>query len=141
MKKIFFIAFTFIAAHLAHAGSNTLATLEKSIDALSQAMISADAKKLQALTSKHLSYGHSSGRVEGQQDFINNLVNGSSDFVTIDLQGQTISLADGIAIVRHTLVAETNDAGKPGAVKIGVMLVWQEQKGKWTLLARQAFKL
>jgi hypothetical protein len=140
MKRIFFIAFTFILAHLAVAGPQT-AALEKRITALSQAMITADAKALKAITASTLSYGHSSGRVEDQQTFINNLVNGSSDFVTIDLQDQTISLADDIAIVRHVLAAETNDSGKPGSVKIGVMLVWQEHHGEWTLLARQAFKL
>ena len=88
-----------------------------------------------------MNYGHSSGRVEDQKTFISNLVNGSSNFVTIELQEQNISMVGDIAIVRHILTGDTNDSGKPGSVRIGVMMVWQKQQGEWTLLARQAFKL
>jgi hypothetical protein len=117
------------------------AELEQRIDALSKAMIDADAKALRSLTAAALNYGHSSGRVEDQATFIENLVNGSSDFLTIDLQDQQISFIDDLAIVRHILTGDTNDSGKPGKVRIGVMMVWQKQQGDWKLLARQAFKI
>lgn len=116
-------------------------TLEAQVNALSKAMIAADAEALKQLTADELSYGHSSGRVEDQATFIANLVSGASDFVTIELQDQQIQQIKDVAIVRHTLVAKTNDSGKPGEVKIGVMLVWQMQQSEWKLLARQAFKL
>lgn len=140
MNKI--LTFVFALLVSTHAFSDTPADrLEQRINALSQAMIDPDAKTLQSLTAAALNYGHSSGRVEDQKTFIKNLLNGSSDFVTIDLQDQEISLIDDIAIVRHTLTGKTNDNGKPGDVRIGVMMVWQKQKGEWKLLARQAFKL
>jgi hypothetical protein len=39
------------------------------------------------------------------------------------------------------MTGDTNDNNKPGTVNLGVLLVWQKQKGQWKLLARQAFKL
>jgi hypothetical protein len=144
-----FLLFTLALAAL--AGVNTYAeqqtsmapqdVLKESIQALNDAMIQADGKALRKLTANELSYGHSSGRVENQEEFINNLANGSSDFVSIDLQDQTISMVGNTAIVRHILSAKTNDSGKPGKVRIGVMLIWQKMDANWQLLARQAFKL
>jgi ketosteroid isomerase-like protein len=46
-----------------------------------------------------------------------------------------------IALVRHKLFGDSNSGGKPSEVKLGVLLVWQKQQGKWRLLARQAYKL
>lgn len=114
--------------------------VEAQVEQLRSAMISADVQKLKEVTSSELNYGHSGGHVEGQAEFIEKLVSGNSDFVTIELKDQTIQIAKDVAIVRHTLIATTNDRGKPGEVNIGVLLIWQKQKGEWKLLARQAFK-
>lgn len=114
--------------------------VEARVELLRTAMIDADAKKLKELTATELNYGHSGGHVDDQAAFIEKLVSGNSDFVTIELKDQTIQLVKDIAIVRHTLIATTNDRGKPGDVDIGVMLIWQKQNGTWKLLARQAFK-
>lgn len=142
MKLLFLIFTTLILSQGSWAQTNGV---EERQNALNEAMIKADADKLKQLTAKELSYGHSSGRVEDQTSFIANLVSGASDFVSIQLENQQIQQMDDLAIVRHTLVAQTNDSGKPGQVKIGVMLVWQLQaendKKEWVLLARQAFKL
>ena len=110
------------------------------VEQLRNAMINADAEKLKELTATELNYGHSGGHVEGQAEFVEKIVSGKSDFVTIELRDQTIQIAKDIAIVRHTLVGTTNDNGKTSDVNIGVMLIWQKQHGSWKLLARQAFK-
>ena len=104
-------------------------------------MIDADRTALENLTADSLSYGHSGGKVERKSDFVENIVSGKSDFVTINLSDQTISIVNNLAIVRHTLNATTNDGGKPGTVKIHVLLVWQKYKKEWKLVARQAVKL
>ena len=36
--------------------------------------------------------------------------------------------------------ATTNDGGKPGTVKLKVLLIFQKENGAWKLLARQAVK-
>ena len=75
-----------------------------------------------------------------KKTFVDKIVTGKSDFVSIDLSEQTITVSDKTAIVRHLFKAKTNDGGKPGEVQLRIMLVWQKQKGGWKLLARQAVK-
>ncbi|MBC7847340.1 MAG: nuclear transport factor 2 family protein [Flavobacterium sp.] len=111
------------------------------VETLRQAMIDANGAKLKELTSTGLSYGHSSGLVQNQEVFIEKIANGESDFVTIEFQNQTIEIVGDNAVVRHNLVAHTKDGGIDKDIKIGIMLVWQKQKSKWVLIARQAFKL
>ncbi|MEN2488111.1 nuclear transport factor 2 family protein [Flavobacterium sp. B11] len=111
------------------------------VEILRQAMIDADGAKLKALTSDKLNYVHSNGNFQNQAEFIEGIVSGKSDFVSIDFQNQTITIQNDVAIVRHVLSAHTKDDGLDRDIKIGIMLVWQKQKGKWVLIARQAYKL
>jgi hypothetical protein len=111
------------------------------VESLRKAMVDPDKATLEHLTMDALSYGHSSGVVQDKAAFIEQLVSGKSDFVTIELTAQTISVVEKTAIVRHILSATTNDGGKPGTVKIGILLIWQKYRGEWRLLARQAVKL
>ncbi len=108
---------------------------------LTKAMIDADKVALENLTSDKLSYGHSSGRIEDKHMFVENIVNGKSDFVNIDLGEQTITISGNVALVRHIFSATTNDSGNAGSVKLKVLLVWQKDNGQWKLLARQAVKV
>ena len=108
---------------------------------LREAMISGDRWQLESITADSLSYGHSGGKVENKAEFVEAIASGKSDFVTIDLSGQTLSVVNNVAVVRHTLNATTNDGGKPGTVKLHVLTVWEKTKGGWKLRARQAVKL
>ena len=112
----------------------------KATEELRKAMVDADSVMLDKLVSDKLSYGHSGGHVEGKAEFISKLTSGKSDFVTIDLTDQTVSINKNVAIVRHKLSATTNDSGKPAEVHLLVLLIWQKQHGNWVLLARQAVK-
>lgn len=111
------------------------------VEILRKAMIDADGSKLKTLTSENLSYVHSNGNFQNQAEFIDGIVSGKSDFVTIDFQNQTISIQNDVAIVRHVLSAHTKDDGIDRDIKIGITLVWQKQKNNWILIARQAYKL
>lgn len=111
------------------------------LEILRKAMIDADGAKLKALTSDKLAYVHSNGNFQNQTEFIDGIVSGKSDFVTIEFQDQTISIQNDVAIVRHVLSAHTKDDGIDRDIKIGIMLVWQKQKNNWILIARQAYKL
>lgn len=111
------------------------------VEAFRKALIDPTESNLKALTSKDLSYGHSSGVLEDQKVFIKKLLSGESDFVTIEFQNQSIQIVGDVAIVRHNLAAHTKDSGVEKDIKIGNVLVWQKQKNKWLLIARQAFKL
>lgn len=117
---------------------NKIAT---AIKGFTEAMINADKNLLEKYTSEKLSYGHSSGVVQNQNEFIEAITSGRSDFVTIDLTEQTISVSGKTAVVRHKLAATSNDGGKAGNVKLSILLIWQKQHGNWKLLARQAVKV
>jgi ketosteroid isomerase-like protein len=104
-------------------------------------MIDGDRNLLDKITAPDLSYGHSNGKVEDKATFVQVLASGENDFVTMDISNQTIKVVGNTAIVRHNFFAKTNNGGNPATTKLGVLLIWQKQDGKWKLLARQAFKL
>lgn len=109
---------------------------------LTQAMIDGNQMTLDQYTSSRLSYGHSSGLVEDKDAYITAIINGTFGFTSIDLTEQTIAISDNVAIVRHKFSAGTDNKGQePGTVKLSVMQIWQKEKGKWVLLARQATKI
>ncbi len=127
-------------------GFSSLAQSEKEVEAAVEkfrlAMIDPNAEVLRNLTSKDLSYGHSNGLLENQDQFIDALVSGKSDFSVVNLTDQSIKLnGKNVAIVRHKLKGETVHGGINAAVNLGILNVWIKEKGAWKLLARQAFKL
>ncbi|MCJ8164059.1 nuclear transport factor 2 family protein [Pontibacter sp. E15-1] len=130
-----------LLAVAANAQSKEEAAVAAAVEKFNQAMVSADRSQLNQLTAGELSYGHSSGKVQDKVAFVDDVVDGAFDFLTIAASDQSILLAGNTAIVRHVFSSEATNNGTPVRIKIGNMLVWQKQKGQWKLLARQAFKL
>jgi ketosteroid isomerase-like protein len=141
MKYLSLLALVSLISFSSIAQSKDYKAVAASVEKLKQAMISGERSALENIASDSLSYGHSGGKVETKAEFVEAIASGKSDFVTIDLSEQTISVNNGVAVVRHVLNATTNDGGKPATVKIKILLVWAKEKGKWKLLARQAVKL
>lgn len=141
MKRSFLLVLLLVGMGLvSRAQSKEEKQVAAAVEALRQALLSGDRSQLAAIAAPQLSYGHSTGLIEDKAAFIENLASGTSDFVTMDLSEQTIRLDGDVALVRHKLAAQTNNGGVPGSVKLGVLLVFKKQQGKWLLLARQAFK-
>jgi len=126
---------------LMNAQSKAEKHVAEAVESLRKAMVDGNRAGLENLVLEKLSYGHSGGHIDDKKEFVEKLASGASDFVTIDLSEQSISISNNVAIVRHTLSAKTNDGGKPAEVHLKVLLVWQKQKQGWKLLARQAIKL
>ena len=141
MKKGIYLILALFVLHTAHAQSKDSLQVTKAVNKLAELMVNPDKVALEALVSDQVSYGHSGGKLEGRTSFIESLTSGSSDFVKINLTDQTIQLFGKTAIVRNKLFASTNDGGKPGEVKLALILVWQKQQKTWQLIARQAVKL
>src|SRR6188768_2929926 len=141
-KKLFLgiIAFIFFNA-VSFGQTKDEKAVTDAVEQLRITMVDGNKAVLEKLTEEKLSYGHSGGHIDDKKEFVDKLTSGSSDFVTIDLSEQAISISDKVAVVRHTLNAKTNDGGKPGEVHLKVLLIWQKGKGGWKLLARQAIKL
>ncbi len=139
MKKLF----TPVIALLLFCGSATAQSkAEKQVaaaaEALRAAMVDPSKEKLESLITDSLTYGHSGGHVDRKQEFIDKLLTGKSDFVSIDITNQTIQVYKNTAFVRHELTAVTNDNNKPGNVHLLVLLAFVKEHGNWKLAARQA---
>ena len=113
----------------------------QAVESLKKALIDPTQANLEAIVADELSYGHSKGNIEDKKAFMEALLSGKSDFVSIDLTDQKITLSKDVALVRHQLTAQISDNGQAANIKLMVLLVWQKQKGKWKLLARQAVRL
>jgi len=142
--KNYCLLFGFLFAIL--LSSYSQATEEKdvasAVENLMKGFIDADKNILDNLTADELVYGHSSGKVQNKAEFIDEVVSGKPlDYLKIDLEGQTIKIIGKTAVVRHIFNAETSSNGTPGKLRIGIMQIWHNNKGKWKLLARQAYKL
>jgi hypothetical protein len=121
-------------------------TVEKevalAVENLMKGFIDADMTILDNMTAEELNYGHSAGKVQNKTEFIDEVISGKPlDYLKIDLEGQIIKVTGKTAVVRHIFNAETSSSGTPGKLRIGIMQVWQKQKGKWKLVARQAYKI
>ena len=142
MKKIVFsLLLITITSVITNAQSKQEKAVMVAVEQLRKGMIDADKAILEKLVTDKLSYGHSGGHIDDKKEFVEKIVSGKSDFVSIDLSEQTVSVSGTTAVVRHILKAKTNDGGKPADVHLRVLLIWQKQGGHWKLLVRQAVKL
>ncbi|MCA3388553.1 MAG: nuclear transport factor 2 family protein [Roseomonas sp.] len=123
----------------AQAQGSDAAAVAAAVEALTKAMLAGDRAGLMAVTHERLSYGHSAGRIENRQQFIDPLVNKTSVFRSITVSDQTIDVVGDDAIVRHVLRGESESNGRVNPVNIGILQVWKKQPDGWKLLARQAF--
>lgn len=141
MKKAFLFVFISLSLSSLFAQDKQEKAVADAVEKLRVAMINANKADLENLVADKLSYGHSGGHIDDKKEFVEKIVSSKSDFVTMDLTEQTISISGNTAIVRHILSAKTNDGGKAGEVHLRILLIWQKQKGGWKLLARQAVKM
>jgi ketosteroid isomerase-like protein len=153
MKKlILFLSTVVLVLSLTLCTSNkpapvkSLAEQEKAVAAavedFKRGIIDADRALLESISAEKLVFGHSGGKVQNKAEFIEEIVSlVPNDYLTIDMADQTITISGNTAVVRHIYSAEFTSDGVPGSLRIGNVLVWQEQDGKWKLLARQAYRL
>lgn len=137
MKNVFLICFLILSFS---AFGQSQKELESSLENLRLALISPDDATLLRLTSQSLTYGHSSGAIENQSEFIDALKNGPAKFVSIQVSDQKIEIVDKVAWVRQNLSGDVKTGEAMSKLNLGVLYVWVSEKGTWKLLARQAFK-
>lgn len=141
MKKLFLSTFLcFIVGTVAFGQKKSVKQVEQTVNKFVKALEDGNGAQLYKMTYPSLKYAHSSGVVQNQQEFVEGITSGRSDFVKIDLSEQTIDIVGNTATVRHVLSATTNDNQVAGSVRLAVLLVWVKDHGDWKLLARQAVK-
>jgi len=96
---------------------------------------------LEQVASAQISYGHSDGRVETKEQFINGVMTRKQTVKSLAFPELKVAVVGNAAIARHIYLAESELEGKQTTTKIGALQVWQKQDGAWKLLARQGFRL
>ncbi len=142
MKNISYIFVLFmLTAFMASAQSKAEQAVATAVIALHSNVVNPERKALEMLVSNDLSYGHSAGKVENKDQFIDFLFNGPFKFTAINTTDQTIKISGDNAIVRHIFLGKATNAGVPTEIRIGNLMVWRKEGGIWKLLVRQAFKI
>lgn len=140
MKNYVFLMLMTVSA-MTFGQSKDETAVANAIEQWKTAVLAVDGPALEAVTSSHLSYGHSGGNIETQAHFVESITSGKSKFKTIVVSDQSIEVFGKTAIVRHKLVADTFNNNVDATVKLSVLYVWQKEKGTWKMLARQAVKI
>jgi uncharacterized protein DUF4440 len=117
------------------------AAVTENVEVLRKAIFGADKAKLEQVSSSQISYGHSDGRVETKEQFINGVMTRKQTVKSLAFPELKVSVVGDAAIARHIYLAESELEGKQTTTKIGALQVWQKQNGSWKLLARQGFRL
>jgi uncharacterized protein DUF4440 len=120
--------------------ANTESALAWSVEELRKAIFVADKAKLAALTATELSYGHSTGLMQNQAEFIDGVIGRPETQKSLDFPDVKTFVAGDVGVARHRWIGDVELDGKITRVDIGVLLIWQKRAGEWKLLARQAFK-
>jgi ketosteroid isomerase-like protein len=123
------------------AESTEETAVDKAVESLRKALLTADKSQLEKVTAEQVSYGHSDGRVQTKAQFIDGVMTRKAIVKSITFPELSIAVVGDAAVVRHLYESESETDGKPTNVRIGALQVWQKQDGTWKLLARQGFKL
>jgi len=134
------------AAALGHSNAVAQSPEEKvlaaNLEAFREAYLKLDLAKLATLVGDNLNYGHSSGKIENKQQFLDGAKARKGVMKSLKFSDVKTAVAGTSAVVRHIWESETELDGKTSPTKIGVLQVWQKAKdGKWRIYARQAYRL
>jgi ketosteroid isomerase-like protein len=125
----------------ADAATTDEAAVTENVEVLRRAILEADKARLDQVSAAQISYGHSDGRVETKEQFINGVLTRKQTVKSLAFPELKVAVVGDAAIARHIYLAESELDGKQTTTKIGALQVWQKQNGSWKLLARQGFRL
>jgi hypothetical protein len=117
------------------------AALAQSIEALRQGILQQDKAKLEQVAASQISYGHSDGRTETKEQFINGVMNRKPHQKSLAFPELKMFVVGNTAVARHIYLGESELDGKQSTTRIGALQIWQKQDSGWKLLARQGFRL
>ena len=113
----------------------------QSIEALRQGILQQDKAKLDQVCASQISYGHSDGRSETKEQFINGVMTRKQTQKSLTFPEMKVSVVGNNAIARHIYLGESELDGKQSTTRIGALQLWQKQDAGWKLVARQGFRL
>jgi hypothetical protein len=117
-------------------------SLEAAVENLRKAMVAKDRQQLEMLCAEDLTYGHSSGKVDGRSEFVAVAVRPTWKWQSLEFTSPSLKVVGGNGLVRVTMTGTYElEGGKVLSINDGVLMVWQKQGALWKLLARQAYKV
>ena len=142
MKHLIFLSLFYLFCSFSNPISDNEG-VEKAVAEFTKAVVEADKAKFENLLSKDLVYGHSNGAVQNKQEFIEEIISLTPfDYLSVNVNDQTIKISGNVAVVRHIYVAQAkNRTGDIVDIRIGNMMVWVKNGKDWKLLSRQAYRL
>jgi hypothetical protein len=117
------------------------AALAQNIETLRVGILQQDKAKLDQVAASQISYGHSDGRVETKEQFINGVMNRKQTQKSLAFPELKVATVGNVAIARHIYLGESELDGKQSTTRIGALQLWQKQDAGWKLVARQGFRL
>jgi ketosteroid isomerase-like protein len=117
------------------------AAVAQGIETLRQGILQQDKAKLDQVAASQISYGHSDGRSETKEQFINGVMTRKQTQKSLAFPELKVFVVGNNAVARHIYLGESELDGKQNTTRIGALQVWQKQDGGWKLLARQGFRL
>ena len=143
MKKVLLIALTSLIFSLTTAAQQS--PVEKAVLQLEQdwvnALVKADAAKLETLYADTLVYTHSSGSVDDKAKYIANLKAGGTKYLSIDRDSVKVNTYGDSAIVTCHAVIKLVANGENRTVDARMIHVYAKIKGRWQMVAHQTTKL
>ena len=133
-------------AHAAAAKSDDpfQSALRAADDERVAAILSGDAKRLNAIFSDALSYTHSNGDFDTKSTYLGKLVSGSTKYTTYQYAGERkfTLLAPGIAMMNARVrIIGRSEATPDLNILTSVLALFREEQGKWRFLAWQSARL
>ena len=103
------------------------AAVAQNIETLRKAILEADKAKLEQVVAAQISYGHSDGRVETKEQFINGVMTRKQVVKSLNFPELKVTVVGNNAIARHIYLGESELEGKQTTTRIGALEVWQKQ--------------
>ena len=89
------------------SGLNSQEDVQAAIETLVKGIIDADRVMLESISADELTFGHSSGKVQNKDEFIEEIVSKKPfDYTSVNLADQTITISGDAAVVRHIYSAD-----------------------------------
>lgn len=101
--------------------------VSEAVKTINNLLINPNRELLERLTFENITYGHSSGNIQNQSQFIDELLSGPFVFLEINTSGEQIQIVRETAIARHIMTAKARNNEGPVDVHIGIMMVFRKQ--------------
>jgi ketosteroid isomerase-like protein len=125
------------AAALLRAQSATAADARKAIDAFIAAVRKNDVPAVAAFLADDLVYTHSTGIVEGKQEYLAKLKAGDQRYTGIELINPKLRTYGDAAVINTQSRMTGATKGVPFDNTLFLMQVWVKQGGAWKMVAHQ----